>query len=173
MIITCRAATRRWYAIRTAALLVCTHRPPTTTLCKDLFLLRLPRPRLGNPEPRSRLRANPESDAIDHRGDLVPVAARARVRALHAGDLPDRVAADGRPALAPRARGGVVRAAREPQAVRTLVESARDARRYDGGARMSGSGRCRCTVDDPLDLMSVPIRSDNFAEYCLYAHLTL
>ena len=38
---------------------------------------------------------------------------------------------------------------------------------------MSGSGRCRCNVDDPLDLMSVPIRSDNFAEYCLYAHLTL
>ena len=27
---------------------------------------------------------------------------------------------------------------------------------------MSGSGRCRCTVDDPIDPLTGPIRSDDF-----------
>ena len=74
-------------------------------------MLRLPRPRLGDPEPRTGLWADAEPDVVGNGGGLVSVAARAGVCAVHAGDLPDRGAADGRSVLAARACGGVVRAA--------------------------------------------------------------
>jgi len=76
--------------------------------CIDVLLLRFPRPHLGDPEPRTRMRANPKQNVDDHGGDLVPVAARARICTLHANHLPNRGAAHGRPLLAPRARVGVV-----------------------------------------------------------------
>jgi hypothetical protein len=80
----------------------------------DVHLLRFPRPGLSDPEPRTRMRANPKPDVNGHRGDLVPVAARTRIRTLHAGHLPNRGAAHGRPALTPCARGIVVHTTREP-----------------------------------------------------------
>ena len=60
------------------------------------------------------MRVNPKPDVNDHRGDLVPVAARTRIRTLHASHLPNRVAAHGRPALTPRSCGLVVHTTREP-----------------------------------------------------------
>jgi hypothetical protein len=84
--------TRRWYAICTCAPLSL-HQ--LTLFHVDVHLLRLPRPRLGDPEPRRGLRADAEPDVIGNGGDLVFVAARAGVRVVHAGDLPDRGAADG------------------------------------------------------------------------------
>jgi hypothetical protein len=80
----------------------------------DVLLLRFPGPHLSDPEPRTRMRANPKPDVNGHRGDLVPVAARTRIRTLHANHLPNRGAAHGRPAPTPRARGIVVYTAREP-----------------------------------------------------------
>ena len=80
----------------------------------DVHLLRFPRPHLGDPEPRTRMRANPKPDVNDHGGGFVPVAARTRIRTLHAGHLPNGGTAHGGPALTPRAGGIVVHTTREP-----------------------------------------------------------
>jgi hypothetical protein len=55
----------------------------------DVHLLRFPRPRFSNPEPRTRMRADPKPDVNDHRGSLVSVAARTRIRTLHASHIPN------------------------------------------------------------------------------------
>jgi hypothetical protein len=55
----------------------------------DIFLLCLPRPRLGHPKPRAWLWSDAEPDAARHRRDFIPLAARARLRPLHAGRVPD------------------------------------------------------------------------------------
>lgn len=57
---------------------------------------------------------NPKPDVDDHGGGLVPVAARTRIRTLHAGHLPNRVPAHRRSILTPRARVVVVPTTRDP-----------------------------------------------------------
>jgi hypothetical protein len=52
-------------------------------------MLRLPGPRLGDPEPRPWLWPHTEPDAHRHSGDIVPLAARAHIYPVHAGDIPD------------------------------------------------------------------------------------
>ena len=67
------------------------------------------------------MRADPKPDVNDHCSDLVPVAARTRIRTLHASHLPNRGAGHGRPALNLRARGIVLHATREPSAIRAYA----------------------------------------------------
>ena len=55
----------------------------------DILLLRFPRPRLGGPESRARLRPHTEPDAPRHSGHLVLITARPHIHTLHAGDIPD------------------------------------------------------------------------------------
>jgi hypothetical protein len=90
----------------------------------DLFLLRLPRPRLGHPKPRAWLWSDAEQNAARHRRDFVPFAARARLRPLHAGRVPDRGAPDERHVLAVDARRIFVCVTRGPPAIRACAESA-------------------------------------------------
>jgi len=79
--------------------------------CADVLLLRFPRSRFGNSEPRTRLRDHSEPDVVNHRRSLIPVAARARLCPLYADHFSDRGVTDGRLVLAPCARGLVVRVA--------------------------------------------------------------
>ena len=55
---------------------------------EDRLLLRIPRPRLGDPESRA-LRPHTEPDAHHHHSDLIHAAARAHLHPLHADDLPN------------------------------------------------------------------------------------
>lgn len=59
------------------------------------------------------MRINPKPDVDNHRGGVVPVTARSRIRTLHAGHLPNRGAAHGRYVLTSRARIIVVPTTRD------------------------------------------------------------
>jgi hypothetical protein len=106
-------------------------------------VLCVPGPRLGRAEPRARVRDLAEPDAARHRVRVVRKPARARVRADAAGGVPDAGAADGGPAHAPRARRGLVRAPRGPEAVRARAGEERDVGECRGGDGVMGVWGCR------------------------------
>jgi hypothetical protein len=127
---TCPGASKPWSVSHTPTVHALAR---LTRSCTDIHGVRVPRPRVRDPEPRARVRARREPDAARHRRRVSGDAARARVRRAAAGGLPDGGARGRGHDARARARGWGVCAARGAPPVGAQARAGRGVGERGGG----------------------------------------